>query len=241
MTARPRLDCPVLGDAELANLCANRDPDAVRQVLTANNQRLFRAAWSILKDRGEAEEAVQAAYVSAFASIGRFEGRSSLSTWLTRIVVNEALARLRSGRRRRERLEAEGVSVLETYREKLMAGSDAPAPDATVAREQLRRLLERAVADLPDLFRTVFVLREVEGLSVDETADALGIPAATVKTRLLRARRRLQEALAPEVHEALTGTFPFAGADCAALTERILAHLRQAELDSASVNTAIAP
>jgi RNA polymerase sigma-70 factor (ECF subfamily) len=225
MTAQPRLDYAALGDLELAGLCARRDRDAVRHVVTANNQRLFRAAWSILKDRGDAEEAVQAAYLSAFASLGRFEGRSSLATWLTRIVINEALSRLRAERRRRSSLEVEGVSVLDAYREKMTAGSQVAQPDAAIAREQLRRLLEHAVTGLPETFRTVFVLREVEGLSVEETADALGIPPATVKTRLLRARRRLQQALAPEVHEALTGAFPFAGADCAALTERVLDRL----------------
>ena len=226
MTAQAKVDYRSIDDAELARLCADRDADAVRHVLACNNQRLFRAAWSILKDRAEAEEAVQAAYVSAFSSMERFEGRSSLSTWLTRIVVNEALGRLRSERRRRSRLEAEGVPVLDAYREKLMAGSETPPPDATVAREQLRRLLEHAIAGLPEIFRTVFVLREVEGLSVEDTAEALAIPSATVKTRLLRARRKLQEALAPEVHEALTGTFPFAGSDCAAMTERVLRELR---------------
>ena len=225
MTVQLKLDYAALDDAELARLCADRDANAVRHVLTANNQRLFRAAWSILKDRSEAEEAVQAGYVAAFSSIERFEGRSSLSTWLTRIVVNEALGRLRSERRRRARLEAEGVPVLDTYREKLMAGSVTAQPDATMAREQLRRLLEHAIGEMPDIFRTVFVLREVEGLSVEETAEALDIPAATVKTRFLRARKRLQETLAPEVHEALTGAFPFAGADCAALTERVMARL----------------
>ena len=225
MTALPKLDYASMGDGELARLCAGRDPAAVRHVLTANNQRLFRAAWSILKDRFEAEEAVQSAYVAAFSAMDRFEGRSSLSTWLTRIVINEALGRVRSERRRRVRLESDGVPVLETYREKLMAGSENPAPDAAVAREQLRRLLEHAIAGLPNTFRTVFVLREIEGLSVEDTAEALGIPAATVKTRLLRARRKLQEALAPEVHGALNGTFPFAGADCAALTERVMAKL----------------
>jgi len=226
MTARARIDYRSIDDAELARLCAGRDADAVRHVLASNNQRLFRAAWSILKDRAEAEEAVQAAYVSAFSSMDRFEGRSSLSTWLTRIVVNEALGRLRSGRRRRARLEAEGVPVLDTYRERLMAGSETAPPDAAVAAEQLRRLLEHAIAQMPEIFRTVFVLREVEGLSVEATAEALDIPAATVKTRFLRARKRLQEALAPEVQDALTGTFPFAGADCAALTERVLRTLR---------------
>ena len=103
-----------------------------------------------------------------------------------------------------------------------MRGSDTPSPDSSLAREQLRQLLEKAVAALPDGFRSVFVLREVEGLSVDETAAALDLPPATVKTRFLRARRKLQEALAPEVRGALDGAFPFAGADCAAMTERVL-------------------
>lgn len=225
MTAQAKLDYSALNDAELALLCAERDASAVRHVLTANNQRLFRAAWSILKDRGEAEDAVQAAYVSAFSSMDRFEGRSSLTTWLTRIVINEALGRLRSESRRRAQLEAQGVPVLDAYREKLMAGSETQPPDASVAREQLRRLLEKAVAGLPDMFRTVFVLREIEGLSVEDTSDVLGIPAATVKTRLLRAKRRLQDALAPDVHDALKGTFPFAGADCAILTDKVMTSL----------------
>ena len=212
-----------LDDVELARLCASRDPAALRQVVTANNQRLFRAAWSILKDRGEAEEAVQSAYLKAFASIGEFEARSALSTWLTRITINEALGRLRSSRRRQKHLEDQGVSVLDHYRETLMRGSQPLQPDASLAREQLRLLLERAVAGLPDAFRAVFVLREIEGLNVEETAEALDLNPATVKTRLLRARRKLREALEPDVHSAMAGAFPFAGADCERMTERVLA------------------
>ena len=132
-------------------------------------------------------------------NIGSFEARSSLSTWLTRIVVNEALGRRRADERRRRHLEREGVALLDDYREALMRGSEADAPDVAVAREQIRRLLEHAVADLPDAFRTVFVLREIEGLSSEETADVLDVPVATVKTRLFRSRRRLQETLAPEL------------------------------------------
>lgn len=221
--AQARAAVAALGDVELARRCAARDPAALRQVITANNQRLFRAAWSVLKDRFEAEEAVQSAYLKAFARIGEFEGRSALSTWLTRIAINEALQSLRSNRRRAGQLEKQGVSVLDNYREALMSGSESVAPDASLAREQLRQLLERAVAGLPDIFRTVFVLREIEGLNVDETAEALGIPPATVKTRLLRARKKLREALAPDVHSAITGAFPFAGADCEAMTERVMA------------------
>ena len=225
MSTRPALDYAALDELELARLCSARDAGASRHLITANNQRLFRAAWSILKDRGEAEEAVQAAYLSAFGAIGRFEGRSSLSTWLTRIVINEALARQRAGQRRRRQLEDRGVAMLDDYRAALARGSDPVEPDVAAARSRLRGLLEEAIGKLPEQFRTVFVLREVEGLSVEETADVLGILEGTVKTRLLRARRKLQDILAPEVRGALTGTFPFAGADCAALTERVLAEL----------------
>ena len=225
MTVQPQIDFSAMADVELARLCSTRDRPAMRHLISTNNQRLFRAAWSILKDRGEAEEAVQAAYLNAFSSIAGFEGRSSLTTWLTRIVINEALGRKRSQRRRRDELESEGVALLDTYRDRLAQASAEPAPDASVARAQLRSLIERAVADLPSAFRSVFVLREVEGLSVEETAAALDIPQATVKTRLHRARARLQEALAPEVKSALSGSFPFAGADCAALTERVMAAL----------------
>jgi RNA polymerase sigma-70 factor (ECF subfamily) len=225
MHGQTALDYARIADGELARLCAARDPDAVRHVITANNQRLFRTAWSILRDRGEAEEALQAAYLSAFASIGGFEARSSLSTWLTRIVVNEALGRRRAAERRRRPLQQEGVAVLDSYRENLMRGSEAEAPDVALAREQIRKLLEQAVADLPDTFRTVFVLREIEGLSSEETGAILDVPVQTVKTRLFRARRRLKQALAPEVATALSGTFPFAGNDCAALTQRVLDEL----------------
>src|SRR3954468_1431503 len=226
MTAVALQDLRTLADPELARLIAAGDRAAVRLVTERNNQRLFRAAWSILKNRDEAEDAVQSAYLNAFAAIGDFAGRSSLSTWLTRIVINEALGRVRAAKRRRERLDTSSVVHLDEYREKLMRGStSASAPDAAFAREQMRALLEQAIGELPDSFRTVFVLREAEGLSVEDTADALDIISATLKTRHLRARRRLQEALAPDVKAALTGTFPFAGADCARMTERVLAAL----------------
>jgi RNA polymerase sigma-70 factor (ECF subfamily) len=212
-------------DLELARRCAAGDRAAAEHLITSNNQRLFRTAWSILKNRADAEEAVQAAYLSAFANIGGFEARSALSTWLTRIVVNEALSRRRAAQQRRVRLEEEGIAVIDTYREALMRGSRAEDPDASVAREQVRALLERAVGELPDQFRTVFVLREIEGLSGEDTATVLDIPVATVKTRLLRARRLLQAMLAPELSTALSGAFPFAGVQCATLTERVLAAL----------------
>lgn len=226
MTAEALLDYARMSDVDLAELCVARDAGAVRLVTTANNQRLFRAAWSILKHREEAEEAVQSAYLSAFTGKAQFGGHSSLSTWLTRIVINEALGRLRAAKRRCTYFGEEGVAVLDDYRDRLMHGSQPATPDAAYAREQLRQLLERAIGDLPDAFRAVFVLRDIEGLSIDETAEALGLVPATVKTRLLRARRKLQDALAPDVKSALEGSFPFAGADCRAMTDRVLKALQ---------------
>jgi RNA polymerase sigma-70 factor (ECF subfamily) len=202
-------------DLALARRCASGDVDYIRLLTGANNQRLFRAAWSILKDRSEAEDAVQSAYLSAFASLDLFEARSSISTWLTRIVINEALTRSRVLKRHRSRLESEGVIMFEDYR-------TAEAPDVALAREQLRGIMERAVAALPDAFRTVFVLRDVEEFSVEETSEVLDIPTATVRSRLFRARRKLQLSLAPDVRTALVGTFPFAGADCERLTNRLV-------------------
>jgi RNA polymerase sigma-70 factor, ECF subfamily len=219
------LDYGALTDVDLARRCGLRDRGAIKHVISSNNQRLFRTAWSILKSRPDAEEAVQAAYLSAFSKIASFEGRSALSTWLTRIVLNEALGRRRAEERRRRHLEQEGVALLDNYREALMRGSNAEAPDVSLAREQIRKLLEQAVADLPDHFRTVFVLREIEGLTSEETAEVLELPVATVKTRLFRSRGRLQEALAPEVAAVLDGAFPFAGSDCAAMTARVLRDL----------------
>jgi RNA polymerase sigma-70 factor (ECF subfamily) len=218
------LDYEQLSDLELAVLVVRRDPAAVRLITRRNNQRLYRAAWSILKNRAEAEEAVQDGYLKAFAAIDSFAGKSSLSTWLTRIVINEALDRQRVAQRRLRLLHQQSMAVIEDNREALMANSDmARSPEADVMRRQVAKLLERAIAKLPETFRPVFVLRDVEELSVEETAEALQIPKETVKTRLLRARRRLQEELDPELRGALQDTFPFLGADCDALSERVLA------------------
>jgi RNA polymerase sigma-70 factor (ECF subfamily) len=217
------LDYETLTDIELAKLIAQRDSLAVRVVTRRNNQRLYRTAWSVLKDRADAEETVQEGYLKGFAAIDSFAGASSLSTWLTRIVLNEALGRRRSAQRKIRLLREQSIALINDY---LVGGSAAfSSPEADAARGQVAKLLEQAIADLPEAFRIVFMLREVEGLSVEETAEALQIPPQTVKTRLLRARRRLQAALAPTLQDALRGAFPFAGEACEALTERVLANL----------------
>lgn len=223
MRVQPQADYRALSDVDLAGRIARRDEAAVRLVAERNNQRLFRAAWSILRDRDQAEDAVQSAYLKAFTAIGSFAGRSSLSTWLTRIVINEALGRKRAEKRRRARVDQDSVLFLADYKEKLMRGSaSCRSPEISFARAEIRQMLESAIARLPDPFRLVFVLREIEDMNVAEVAEALGIAAATVKTRHFRARRRLQEELAPELKNSLAGTFPFAGVDCERVTSRII-------------------
>jgi RNA polymerase sigma-70 factor (ECF subfamily) len=223
VSAQPKLDYEAMDDVNLARLISARDAEAVRLVTTRNNQRMFRTAWSILKHRADAEDSVQTAYLRAFAAIETFEGRSSLATWLTRIVINEALGRRRAAKRRRAQLDGSSVTVLDDYREKLMRGSTSgTSPETEVARMQIRRLLEDAISALPANFRLVFVLREIEGMTVEATAEALGLKPATVKTRFLRARRLLQDVLAPELSAALADSFAFAGGDCQALTDRVV-------------------
>ena len=225
MTLRA-VDYEQLDDLDLAARAANRDGLAIRLITTRNNQRLYRTAWSILRNRADAEDAVQDAYIKAFATGAPFAGNSSLSTWLTRIAVNEALQRKRAASRRRRTLEAQDVTVLESYRENFMSGSSTlQTPEAQLARRQIAKMLETAVSQLSDIFRTVFVLREIEGLSVEETAEVLDIPPQTVKTRHLRARRKLMQALDPEIRTVLTDSFQFAGVDCERLTSRTLAAL----------------
>ena len=224
--AGPAIDYAALTDAELVGRIVARDEGAARHLTTRNNQRLFRAAWSILLDRAEAEEAVQDGYLKAFAALPNFRGEAQLSTWLTRIVVNEALERRRKAGRRRRQLESQGVSFIESYREALMRGSEpSQTPEQAVMRAELATLLETAIGRLPEAFRLAFVLREVEGLSVAETAEALGLAEATVRTRQHRARLKLQAELAPELAGVRAATLPFAGLACQALTDRVMAKL----------------
>ena len=212
-----------LGDAELAALARQGDGAAFRVIMQRHNRRLYRAARAVLHDDAEAEDVVQEAYVRAFAALGDFRGDSSLATWLTRIALNEALGRLR---RRRPTVEIETFDARPEARVipfPLM--SPDMNPEQAAARQDVRRLLERAIDGLPEPFRVVFVLRDVEELSIEETAAQLGLRPETVKTRLHRARRRLREALDAELASALTDAFPFAGARCARITDAVLKRL----------------
>lgn len=219
-----------LPEAELIGIARIGDHGAFRAVMTRCNQRLFRVARAVMRDDVEAEDVLQEAYTRAFAAIGGFRGEAGIATWLTRIVLNEAHGRLR---RRRPMVELDQVEAAQESAQVLtfpnLVRSDDPEADA--ARAQIRRILERAVDDLPEAFRLVFILREVEGLSAEATAGHLNLKVETVKTRLHRARRRLREALDDQLADVLVGAYPFLGARCARITEAVLARLSAAPGD----------
>jgi RNA polymerase sigma-70 factor (ECF subfamily) len=215
-----------LTDRELAERIAGRDHAAFEALMRRYNTRLFRAARAILKDDAEAEDAVQDAYLDAYRHIADFRGASQLGTWLVRIVVNQALMRLR--KRKRHPVVVPFGSRDETgaeVRSTEPADSSAEPPITTALRTEVRKLLERRLDELPIAFRTVFILREVEEMSVDETAAALNIPPTTVRTRLISARALLREALARDLDLAAGDVFGFAGSRCdrivAAVLERV--------------------
>jgi RNA polymerase sigma-70 factor (ECF subfamily) len=219
-----------LDDGTLAARIAQGDHVAFEALMRRHNGRFFRVARAILKDDGEAEDALQDAYLDAYRHMGDFRGKAQVSTWLTRIVANQALMRLR--RRKRDRVVVpfresgpnDRGSELDPA-EADVADETSESPPGAALRGELRRLLERRIDDLPVAFRTVFVMRDVEDMSVQETADGLAIPEATVRTRLFRARALLREALARDLDAATVDVFGFAGERCDRIVAGVLAAL----------------
>jgi len=213
-----------LSDTELARRVSQGERDAIRLMVKRHNQTLFRTARAILRDDSEAEDALQEAYMKAIQGIGGFRSDAKLSTWLVRIVVNEALGRLKRARRTAEVIPlASDVSEHEEANRK--ADDNAASPETETLRAETRRIMERRIDALPESFRTVFVLRAIEELSVEETAAALEIPEATVRTRFFRARGLLRESLSRELDVALGDAFHFAGQRCDRITENVMARL----------------
>ena len=206
-------------DVELARRIAAGEPAAFETLMRRHNRTLFRTARAILRDDAEAEDALQEAYLQAYRGIGGFRGEARLSTWLARIVANEALMRLRKRARRAEIVPLQ-PGVPETDIDNVADNMDQ-TPERSAQRVEMRRLLEAEIDSLPDDYRVVFVLRAVEELSVEDTAEALRIPQATVRTRLFRARSLLREGLAAKIDLACEEAFTFAGERC----DRIVAHV----------------
>jgi RNA polymerase sigma-70 factor, ECF subfamily len=212
-------------DSDLVALVLAGDGPAFAAIMTRYNQRLFRVARGVVRDEAEAEDVLQEAYVRAFAALPDFRGEAGLGTWLTRIVLNEALGRMRR-RRPTEQLDVLDQDVQTgDSRVVMFPGVNAPNPEAAAARSEVRRLLERAIDDLPEAFRLVFVMRDIEEMSIDETAANLAIRPETVKTRLHRARRLLRKNLDDKLSTLLRDTFPFQGARCARITQAVMARL----------------
>jgi RNA polymerase sigma-70 factor (ECF subfamily) len=225
----PLPDYAALPEAELVAYVKAGHRDAFAALMRRGNQRLFRVARSIVRDESEAEDVLQEAYVTAFAKIAEFRGEASIFTWLTRIVINEARGRLRK-RRKTVQLSELDAGRAEAGRVLVFPTACSGDPERNAARAEARRLLERAVDELPEPFRLVFVMRDVEGASIAETSEALGVRRETVKTRLHRARRLLRQALDAQLATALTGAFPFLGARCQRITEAVLARVESATL-----------
>jgi RNA polymerase sigma-70 factor (ECF subfamily) len=189
-----------------------------------HNRRLYRLARATLHNDAEAEDALQEAYLRAYRSIGQFRGDSALLTWLSRLVLNECFARLRRETRRQNVIPM--VVDPGTHVDiDAMNADDSNSPDKAAARTELRALLERKLDELPDVFRVVFVLRSVEEMSIEETAECLAIPEATVRSRHFRARNLLREALVQEVDLIERDLFEFGGAQCDRVVAGVLARI----------------
>jgi RNA polymerase sigma-70 factor (ECF subfamily) len=222
-------DHDALGDAQLVALWKSGDEWAARTLIKRHNHRLFRTARGILRNDAEAEDAVQEAYVRAFTGLAGFRGDSAFATWLTRILINEALGRLRRRRPAAELAELERIETSGGAPVIMFPSPPTPAsPEGEAGRGQVRRMLERALDRLPDSFRAVFVLRDIEGLSAEETATLLAIKPETVKTRLFRARRLMRTEIEKDLGGCLAELFPFAGARCARIADLVMERVKAA-------------
>jgi RNA polymerase sigma-70 factor, ECF subfamily len=211
-------------DDELVERIRGGDRSAFELIMRRHNQRLYRLARSVVRAPADAAEAVQDGYVQAYEKLASYRGPASFAAWLGRIVLNKAMDRMRD-RGRVISLEAalaseRGDDVPKIPPERL--ASQLGNPEQLAASSDIRRLIEQAVDALPDDFRTVFMLRAVEGLEVDEVARQLDVPSATVRTRYHRARQRLRDHLGDRLELTLPTAFPFAGARCDAIVAGVL-------------------
>ena len=218
---------PLIDEGELIARATRKEEAAVRTIIQQHNRRLFRIARSIIRDDNEAEDVVQEAYVRAFTKLAEFRGESSLGTWLSRIVMNEALGRVRRQQSAPIRISLEslkpgGEVIAFPLTSKLLD------PERTMAQNEIRLILERTIDDLPEAFRVVLMARMIEEMSVEETAELLGLRPQTVKTRLHRAKRLLRASLEKQIGPALTDTFPFDGKRCQRMANMVISRLSEA-------------
>jgi len=216
----------VLSDSALADAITSGNHDAFRLLMRRYNRLLYRTARSILKNENDAEDALQNAYLLVYRAIGKFRGEAGLSTWLVRVVMNEAYGLLRKRARSAHVVNLEPGELDATVEaEAGMNCGRGERPDEVLMRIDIQQLIQTKLDKLPLAYRAVFVLRALEELSVAETAEALQIPEATVRTRFFRARARLRESMAADADGALELAFPFAGERCDSIVARVMAAL----------------
>ena len=210
-----------LTDEELVPRIVSGDRALFEILMRRHNQRIYRAVRAVLHTDADAEDVMQEAYLSAYQHLHQFEGRAKFSTWLTRIAVNSALAR---------RGKREGNGMTDSDDDSLEAlESVAPDPEQETLAGELREVMEREVAALPDSFRSTFILREVEGLSTTETAEVLGISEDLVKTRLHRARTALRDRLYRRAGISLESLFSFGNTRCDRVVAAVMSRLAERE------------
>jgi RNA polymerase sigma-70 factor, ECF subfamily len=226
MVSQPRLEPEAvrtalagLPDAEVVRRVLAGEPALFEVLMRRYNQRVYRAIRSILRDDRDSEDAMQQAWLSAYSHLGQFEGAAAFSTWLTRIAINEALARARQ----KSRL----TPVEHVPEEEQAMRSTAHDPERRASDRQLGSMVEEAVDDLPDIYRSVFMLREVEGLSTADAAASLGVSDEVVKVRLHRARLALRDALYARAGSAAPEAFTFLGWRCNRMVAQVLAVILQ--------------
>jgi len=212
-----------ISDEEVVARVLAGEKELYEVIMRRYNQRLFRISRAYVHDGDEAEEIVEQAYINAYEHLLSFEGRSRFSTWLTRIVINEALRRLRE-KQRSVSLEAglEDQEIADTT----MQTSDTENPAETVMNNELRSILERTIDELPPIYRSVFVMREIEEMSIAETSESLGITPANVKVRLNRAKEMLRQSIGSVYHEV--GVYHFDLVRCDRIVAEVLQHISRA-------------
>lgn len=212
-----------LSDSEVVRRVRAGESALFEILMRRHNRRLYRVARSVVRDETEVEDVMQQAYINAFTHLDQFEERAQFSTWMTRITLNEAFARRR--KLQQSVAVAEERRSIGSERERSMdtMTSTRPDPERETYAAELRAILEHAVDALPDAYRTVFVLRDVEGLSTAEAGDGLGLGEEAVKTRLHRARAMLRRSIAAHVGTAVAGAFDFPATRCNRVVANVLA------------------
>jgi len=220
----PSANSAAQSDEDLVALCLAKNEGAVRELTRRHNRRLFRLARGVVRNDADAEDVVQESYMRAFLGLERFRGDASFGTWIGRIVINEALGRVRR-RRPTVEIDAEPEDQLQARILAFPHGSHPPDPEHSMAQREMVTALERAIDALPDPFRVVFIARLVEGLSIEETAALLHLRPETVKTRVHRARRALRRSIERHAGAAAAEAFSFDGIRCERLTRRVIERL----------------